>query len=98
MVPPSVDSRMLAGRLNSLRTLAEATDGLAIIDSNNLAGGMKRIVDDLSSYYLLGYYSSNDTRDGRFRKITVKVGNASVAARRGYFAFAPPSAAASRPM
>ena len=58
MVTPSADLAMLRGRLNSLRTLAEATDGLAIVDSNNLAGGLKKVVDALSSYYLLGYYSS----------------------------------------
>src|SRR5438477_5033 len=90
MVPPSVDSRMLAGRLNSLRTLAEATDGLAIVDSNNLAGGMKRIVDDLSSYYLLGYYS-NAKLDGKFHAITVRVKRpgVQVRARRGYLAATP---------
>ncbi|MGH9140715.1 MAG: VWA domain-containing protein, partial [Vicinamibacterales bacterium] len=51
MVPPSVDENMLRGRINSLRTLAEATDGLAIVNSNDLARGLKRVVDDLSSYY-----------------------------------------------
>ena len=32
-----------AARINSLRTLAEATDGLAIVDSNDLAGGLRRV-------------------------------------------------------
>ena len=40
---------MLRGRINSLRTLAEATDGLAIVDSNNLAGGLKRVDGSLQS-------------------------------------------------
>src|SRR5205814_2708233 len=72
------------------RTLAEATDGLAIVDSNSLAGGMKRIVDDLSSYYLLGYYS-NAKLDGRFHAITVRVKRpgVQVRARRGYLAATP---------
>ena len=35
---PSIDRAMLSGRLTSLRTLAENTDGLAIVDSNDLAG------------------------------------------------------------
>ena len=95
MVELAVDSRMLAGRLTSLRTLAESTDGLAIVDSNNLAGGMKRIVDDLSSYYLLGYYSSGKL-DGRFHSISVRVKRPGiqVRARRGYLAATPAAIAA----
>ena len=87
MVPPSVDRAMLQARLTSLRTLAEATDGLAIVDSNDLAGGLKRVVDDLTSYYLLGYYSTGKL-DGKFHAITVRVKRpgVQVRARRGYLA------------
>ena len=76
---------MLEARLTSLRTLAEATDGLAIVDSNNLAGGLKRVVDDLSSYYLLGYYSIGKL-DGKFHSIAVRVKRpgVQVRARRGF--------------
>jgi VWFA-related protein len=90
MVPPNVDRAMLAGRLNSLRTLADATDGLAMVDSNDLAGGFRRIVADLSSYYLLGYYSTGKL-DGRFHSITVRVKRpgVQVRARRGYLAATP---------
>jgi VWFA-related protein len=93
-VPPSVDQAMLAGRINSLRTLAEATDGLAIVNSNNLAAGLKRVVDDLSSYYLIGYYSSGKL-DGKFHPISVKVKRPGVRvrARRGYLAATPATAA-----
>ena len=81
---------MLTGRLNSLRTLAEATDGLAIVDSNDLAGGLRRVVNDLSSYYLLGYYSSGKL-DGKFHSIKVRVKRpgVQVRARRGYLAATP---------
>ena len=72
MTPLTVDASRLRARLDSLRTLAENTDGLAIVDSNNLAAGMKRVVADLSSYYLLGYYS-NAKLDGKFHAITVRV-------------------------
>jgi VWFA-related protein len=90
ITPPSVDAARLRSRLDSLRTLAEATDGLAIVDSNNLARGLKRVVDDLSSYYLLGYYSSGKL-DGRFHAITVRVKRpgVQVRARRGYLAATP---------
>jgi VWFA-related protein len=90
MTPLGVDAARLRARLDSLRTLAENTDGLAIVDSNNLAGGMKRVVADLSSYYLLGYYS-NTKLDGKYHAITVRVKRpgVQVRARRGYLAATP---------
>ncbi len=88
--PLAVDRNMLTSRLTSLRTLAENTDGLAIVDSNDLAGGLRRVVADLSSYYLLGYYS-NGQLDGKFHSITVRVKRpgVQVRARRGYLAATP---------
>ncbi len=87
ITPPSVDVGLLRSRLNSLQTLAEATDGLAIVNSNELDKGFRRIVDDLSSYYLLGYYSTGKL-DGKFHSITVRVKRPGVRvrARRGYLA------------
>ncbi len=84
--PLPVDRAMLTQRIEVLRTLAENTDGIAVVNSNNLDAGMRRIADDLSSYYLLGYYSTNTKLDGEFRKITVRVRRpgVSVRARRGY--------------
>jgi len=90
MTPLAVDRAMLTARLTSLRTLAGATDGLAIVDTNDLSGGLRRVVADLSSYYLLGYYS-NGKLDGRFHSIAVRVKRpgVSVRARRGYLAATP---------
>jgi VWFA-related protein len=90
MTPLPVDRAMLLARNTALRTLAEATDGLAIVDSNDLAGGLRRVVTDLSSYYLLGYYSSGKL-DGRFHPISVRVKQPGikVRARRGYLAATP---------
>ena len=81
---------MLRARLDSLRTLAESTDGLAIVNSNDLAERLKRMVDDLSSYYLLGYYSTGKL-DGKFHPICVRVKRpgVQVRARRGYLAATP---------
>src|SRR4051812_23785542 len=96
VTPPGVDAARLRARIDSLRTLAENTDGLAIVNSNNLAGGLKRVVDDLSSYYLLGYYS-NGKLDGKFHAISVRVKRPGVRvrARRGYLAPTPATAALS---
>ena len=85
--PPSVDRARLNARLESLRTLAADTDGLAIVQTNDLERGFERIVRDLSSYYLLGYYS-NRKMDGRFHAIRVRVKRpgVQVRARSGYLA------------
>lgn len=82
------DAAVLRARLDSLRTLAGATDGLAVVDTNDFDTGVRRIVNDLSSYYLLGYYSTNTRLDGKFRSIKVRVKRpgVEVRARRGYLA------------
>jgi len=84
----STDGAILRARLESLRTLAGATDGLAVLDTNDFDQGIQRIVNDLSSYYLLGYYSTNTKLDGKFRSIKVRVKRpgVQVRARRGYLA------------
>jgi VWFA-related protein len=85
-VPLLADAGMLRSRGESLRTLAGATDGTAIM-TNDISGALRRVVDDLSSYYLLGYYSSGKL-DGKFHSISARVKRPGirVRARRGYLA------------
>jgi VWFA-related protein len=73
---------------NSLRQLAADTGGMAVVNQNDFAGAFDRIVRDNSTYYVLGYYSTNERRDGRFRTVTVRVNRpgAQVRSRRGYVA------------
>jgi VWFA-related protein len=73
---------------DSLRTLADETGGFAIVNANDLSGGFERIVRENTHYYLLGYQPSNPKRDGRFRRLEVRVkrADARVLARRGYVA------------
>jgi VWFA-related protein len=86
--PPTMlqDQANLKSRREAMFNMAAATDGLAVMTSNDLDTGLKRVADDLTSYYLLGYYSTNAKLDGRFRKITVRVKRpgVDVRARRGY--------------
>jgi hypothetical protein len=84
--PALRDMDRVASRVDSLRTLAEATDGLAVVNTNDMAGGARRIVNDLSTYYLIGYQSTNTKLDGRWREIAVKVKvpGVRVRARKGY--------------
>ena len=58
------------------------------MNSNNLSGGLQRILDDFNSFYLLGYNSTNSKLDGNYRKISVRVKRpgVSVRAREGYTA------------
>jgi VWFA-related protein len=73
---------------DSLRELSEQTGGFAFVNRNNVDEAFDRIVAENSSYYVLGYYAANDRRDGRFRKIDVRVTRPGVTirARRGYVA------------
>jgi len=71
---------------DSLRVLAGETGGFASVSSNDFAPALERIVAENSSYYMLGYYPTNDKRDGRFRRIDVRTTRPGleVRARRGY--------------
>jgi VWFA-related protein len=72
---------------DSLRTLAEETGGIAMVNQNDFAKGFDNIVRANSKYYVLGYYPpSGQKRDGRFHKITVRTKRPGlkVIARKGY--------------
>lgn len=58
---------------DSLRVLADSTGGFAAVNRNDLNGAFDRIVAENSSYYMLGFYSTNDRRSGRYRKLEVRV-------------------------
>jgi len=75
-------------RQSSMQTLAENTDGIAVVNTNDLKAGVTRITDALSAYYLLGYYSTNTAFDGKVRRIRVRVkqDNVEVTHRRAYTA------------
>jgi VWFA-related protein len=86
LVDLATDASRVSARLASLQDLAASTDGLAIVNSNDIDRGLRRVIDDMTSYYLLGYYSTNTKLDGKYRSIKVRVKRpgADVRARRGY--------------
>jgi VWFA-related protein len=73
----------------TMESLAENTDGNAIVGTNDLKGALLRVVNDLTGYYLLGYYSTNTKSDGTYRSIRIKVNRpgVEVRARKGYRAW-----------
>ncbi len=72
----------------TLVTLAGDTGGRAFLDSNDFGRVLKSVQEDTSTYYILGYHSSNPTRDGRYRRVTVSVNRPGLKLefRRGYYA------------
>ncbi len=72
----------------TLVTLAGDTGGRAFLDSNDFSKVFKGVQDDTSTYYVLGYHSTNPARDGRYRRITVSINRPGlkIEYRRGYYA------------
>ena len=98
--PPSVFEEQIASRRQAyfnkqqgLDYLAQETGGMAIRNSNDLSGGIRRIIQDQKSYYLIGYRPDESTFDRKtgmrtFHKLTLKVtraGNFNVRMRNGFY-------------
>ena len=78
----------LAASQDTLTSLAADTGGQAFTDTNNFGEAFTRVRRDMSAYYLLGYSTTNPVKDGRFRRIQVRLkrDGLRVDARAGYFA------------
>ena len=81
------------GQQETLYTLASDTGGKALLDNNDLSMGIVQAQKDIASYYIIGYYSSNDVLDGHYRRIKLSVNGAALSARiarldyrQGYYA------------
>lgn len=74
---------------DTLYTLAADTGGKALLDYNDLTKGIVEAERSISSYYIIGYYTTNTAQDGKFRRIKISL-NGNLAAnleyRQGYFA------------
>jgi len=82
------DRRLVQESTDQLRTLANETDGRAIISNNEPLPQLRRMMRDLSAYYLLSYRAASP-HDGKFHEIQVKVNrkDIDVHARKGYWAY-----------
>lgn len=72
----------------TLTTLADATGGFLVRSTNDLANGFRQMLADNEAYYLMAYEPANLKRDGRYRKIDVRLPRHpeyKVRTRRGYF-------------
>jgi VWFA-related protein len=73
---------------DTLWALASDTGGKALLDFNDLSAGIVQAEKAFSSYYIIGYYTSNAALDGKFRRIKITLANslaASLDYRQGYF-------------
>jgi hypothetical protein len=74
---------------DTLWTMAADTGGKALLDNNDLAAGIVKAQKSVSSYYILGYYPTNEALNGKFRRIKITLNNglnASVDYGQGYYA------------
>jgi VWFA-related protein len=90
---PSVDygsdRLVLRESIDSLRTIADETDGRASTDTNDPVPLLRQMIVDTSAYYLLGYTSTEAPRDGKFHEIAVRSKRKGVElrSRKGYWAY-----------
>jgi len=71
-----------------MSTLSTDTGGKAFFDSNDFAPAFQRVQQDTSAYYSIGFRSADPRRDGRYRKLQVKLNRTDVKLeyRQGYYA------------
>jgi VWFA-related protein len=74
---------------DTLWALASDTGGKALLDYNDLSKGLLQAEQSITSYYIIGYYTTNQNPDGKFRRIKVSLNNgltANLDFRQGYYA------------
>jgi VWFA-related protein len=72
----------------TLSTLSTDTGGKAFFDSNDFGPAFQQVQHDTEAYYILGFHSTNQARDGSYRHLTIKVDRSDVKIeyRPGYYA------------
>ncbi len=75
---------------DSYHALAKDTGGKAFFNNNDLSMGIEQAAQAVTGYYMLGYYTKNQLKDGRFRRVKVALTgavapDAELAHRAGYY-------------
>jgi VWFA-related protein len=74
---------------DTLYALAADTGGKALLDYNDLTKGIVQAQRAVSSYYIIGYYTTNSAQDGKFRRVKLSLSaglSANLDYRQGYYA------------
>jgi hypothetical protein len=85
----SIESAAMEANRDGLNALSRDTGGFPVFNNNDLAVGLQKIIADTETYYLLAFEPQVSYRDGRFRKLEVRVKNHpdyKVRSSKGYFA------------
>ncbi|MGB6743377.1 MAG: VWA domain-containing protein, partial [Terracidiphilus sp.] len=71
-----------------MATLSTDTGGKAFFDSNDFAPAFAQVQKDTSAYYAIGFHSTNQARDGKYRKLIIKIDRPGIKLeyRPGYYA------------
>jgi len=83
-----VEFGAVSNRQQNMQEVAEATGGFAVLNTNQIAEPMQRVMEDIRTHYELSYVPKSTTYDGHFCKIEVKLSrsNLTVQTRKGYYA------------
>src|SRR5579859_8198908 len=74
---------------DTLYALAGDTGGKALLDANDLDRGIVQAQQAIADYYVIGYYTTNAERDGKFRRVKISLSQnaeAKLDYRQGYYA------------
>lgn len=96
----SIEQQAFEARRGGLGALAADTGGFLVANTNDLGVGVARVLEDNETYYVLAYTPKSPVRDGRFRRIEVRVpggSHLSIRTRGGYFAPGGAASGAAKP-
>ncbi len=83
-----IENSGVEAQRDGLHALARDTGGLPLFNNNDINLGLQRVLDDTETYYLLAFEPSVSYRDGRYRKLEIKLVNRpglKIRTRSGYF-------------
>ncbi|HKW03574.1 MAG TPA: VWA domain-containing protein [Vicinamibacterales bacterium] len=84
-------------KVGSLTAVTRQSGGFAVVNDDDLAGGVRRIVQDIDNYYLLGFYPAD--QDAGTHRLAVNVKRPGLTIRhRSSYVVAPATGSAGRPL